>query len=175
VQFEEFVEETMRIVELDTIAHQIVGIPGLYGLSGEQFKRLTIAVELVSNPSIIFCDEPTSGLDACAAQIVMRVVRKIVDNNRTIVCTIHQPSAEIFLHFDELLLLKRGGWTIYYGPLGHHSQSLVDYFESVDGAKKLQQGYNPATYMLEARPLHMHADLLGLVCAGPVCVCPVYI
>ena len=96
-------------------------------------------------------DEPTSGLDARAAQIVMRVVRNIVNNNRTIVCTIHQPSTEIFLNFDELLLLKRGGWTIYYGELGDHSRNLVDYFENVDGAKTLQQGYNPATYMLEVR------------------------
>jgi ABC-type cobalamin/Fe3+-siderophores transport system ATPase subunit len=94
-------------------------------------------------------DEPTSGLDARSAQIVMRVVRNIVNNNRTIVCTIHQPSAEIFLHFDELLLLKRGGWPIYYGPLGDDSQMLVDWFESVPGAQTLSSGYNPATYMLE--------------------------
>ena len=81
----------------------------------------------------------------------MRVVRNIVNNNRTIVCTIHQPSAEIFLNFDELLLLKRGGSTIYYGPLGEESVTLVDYFESIEGSKKLQRGYNPATFMLEAR------------------------
>jgi ABC-type multidrug transport system ATPase subunit len=82
----------------------------------------------------------------------MRVVRNIVNNNRTIVCTIHQPSAEIFLHFDELLLLKRGGSTIYYGPLGERSQTLVDYFESsASDTKKLSKGYNPATYMLEVR------------------------
>ena len=81
----------------------------------------------------------------------MRVVRNIVNNNRTIVCTIHQPSAEIFLHFDELLLLKRGGRTIYYGEMGDRSATLVDYFQSVEGSKKLQSGYNPATYMLEVR------------------------
>ena len=82
----------------------------------------------------------------------MRVVRNIVNNNRTIVCTIHQPSAEIFLHFDELLLLKRGGSTIYYGPLGPESQTLVDYFESSSpDVKRLKAKYNPATYMLEVR------------------------
>ena len=83
-----------------------VGVPGVSGLSVEQRKRLTIAVELVANPSIIFMDEPTSGLDARAAAIVMRAVRNIVNTGRTIVCTIHQPSIDIFESFDELLLLK---------------------------------------------------------------------
>jgi ABC-type multidrug transport system ATPase subunit len=82
----------------------------------------------------------------------MRVVRTIVDNNRTIVCTIHQPSAEIFFHFDELLLLKRGGWPIFSGPLGPECQRLVAYFESIPNCKKLKSGYNPATYMLDVRP-----------------------
>jgi ABC-type multidrug transport system ATPase subunit len=97
----------------------------------------------------VYADEPTSGLDARSAQIVMRVVRAIGDNNRTIVCTIHQPSAEIFLNFDELLLLKLGGEQIFYGALGAESQLLVEYFESVPDAIKLKSGYNPATYMLE--------------------------
>ncbi|KAF3654762.1 hypothetical protein FXO38_15006 [Capsicum annuum] len=71
------------------------------GLSIEQRKRLTIAVELVANLSIIFMDEPTSGLDVRAAAIVMRTVRNTVDTGRTIVCTIHQPSIDIFEAFDE--------------------------------------------------------------------------
>ena len=58
--------------------------------------RLTIAVELVANPSIVFMDEPTSGLDARAAAIVMRTVRNTVNTGRTVVCTIHQPSVDIF-------------------------------------------------------------------------------
>ena len=81
----------------------MVGIPGINGLSTEQRKRLTIAVELVSNPSIIFMDEPTSGLDARAAAIVMRAVKNVADTGRTVVCTIHQPSIEIFEAFDEVI------------------------------------------------------------------------
>ena len=97
-----FVEEVMELVELKAIRNAIVGLPGVGGLSTEQRKRLTIAVELVSNPSIIFMDEPTSGLDARAAAIVMRTVRNTVDTGRTVVCTIHQPSIDIFEAFDEV-------------------------------------------------------------------------
>lgn len=96
----------MRLVELDSLRHALVGLPGSTGLSTEQRKRLTIAVELVANPSIIFMDEPTSGLDARAAAIVMRTVRNTVDTGRTVVCTIHQPSIEIFEAFDEVCLIE---------------------------------------------------------------------
>ena len=88
---------------MDEIRDALVGIPGTNGLSTEQRKRLTIAVELVSNPSIIFMDEPTSGLDARAAAIVMRAVKNVADTGRTVVCTIHQPSIEIFEAFDEVI------------------------------------------------------------------------
>jgi ABC-type multidrug transport system ATPase subunit len=97
-----FVEEVMDLVELKQIRDALVGLPGVNGLSTEQRKRLTIVVELVANPSIIFMDEPTSGLDARAAAIVMRTVRNTVDTGRTVVCTIHQPSIDIFEAFDEV-------------------------------------------------------------------------
>jgi ABC-type multidrug transport system ATPase subunit len=99
---QKFVEEVMELVELVPLRNALVGLPGQSGLSTEQRKRLTIAVELVANPSIIFMDEPTSGLDARAAAIVMRTVRNTVNTGRTVVCTIHQPSIEIFEAFDEV-------------------------------------------------------------------------
>ncbi|XP_051118241.1 pleiotropic drug resistance protein 2-like isoform X2 [Andrographis paniculata] len=144
-----FVNEVMALVELTSLRNSLVGIPGVSGLSTEQRKRLTIAVELVANPSIIFMDEPTSGLDARAAAIVMRTVRNTVDTGRTVVCTIHQPSIDIFEAFDELLLLKRGGRVIYAGPIGWRSQNLIEYFEAIPGIRKIEDGYNPATWMLE--------------------------
>jgi ABC-type multidrug transport system ATPase subunit len=119
----------MELVELNGLKNAIVGLPEITGLSTEQRKRLTIAVELVANPSIIFMDEPTSGLDARAAAIVMRTVRNTVDTGRTVVCTIHQPSIDIFEAFDELLLMKRGGQVIYSGQLGRNSWKVVEYFE----------------------------------------------
>ncbi|XWS11987.1 hypothetical protein CRYUN_Cryun37aG0051900 [Craigia yunnanensis] len=144
-----FVDEVMELVELDNLKDGIVGLPGVTGLSTEQRKRLTIAVELVANPSIIFMDEPTSGLDARAAAIVMRTVRNTVDTGRTVVCTIHQPSIDIFEAFDELLLMKRGGQVIYSGPLGRNSHKIIEYFESIPGIPKIKEKYNPATWMLE--------------------------
>lgn len=103
-----FVDQVMELVELNPLRDSIVGLPGVTGLSTEQRKRLTIAVELVANPSIIFMDEPTSGLDARAAAIVMRTVRNTVDTGRTVVCTIHQPSIDIFEAFDEVLVRRTG-------------------------------------------------------------------
>lgn len=106
-----FVEEVMELVELSSLRHALVGLPGSSGLSVEQRKRLTIAVELVANPSIIFMDEPTSGLDARAAAIVMRTVQNTVKTGRTVVCTIHQPSIDIFEAFDEVHTpASRGSW-----------------------------------------------------------------
>lgn len=118
-----FVEEVMDLVELNSLRNALVGLPGVDGLSTEQRKRLTIAVELVANPSIIFMDEPTSGLDARAAAIVMRAVRNTVDTGRTVVCTIHQPSIDIFESFDEVLVSP----TQFYNP----NQSLFFLANSV--------------------------------------------
>ncbi|KAF2301529.1 hypothetical protein GH714_025541 [Hevea brasiliensis] len=140
-----FIEEVMQLVELEPLRQALVGLPGVSGLSTEQRKRLTIAVELVANPSIIFMDEPTSGLDARAAAIVMRTVRNTVDTGRTVVCTIHQPSIDIFEAFDELFLMKRGGQEIYVGPLGRHSCHLIKELKEFLISKMV----NPATWMLE--------------------------
>ncbi|GLJ08416.1 hypothetical protein SUGI_0088300 [Cryptomeria japonica] len=150
-----FVDEVMELVELDGLRDALVGLPGVTGLSIEQRKRLTIAVELVANPSIIFMDEPTSGLDARSAAIVMRTVRNTVDTGRTVVCTIHQPSIDIFESFDELLLMKRGGEVIYAGPLGQNSENVVEYFEAIPGVPKIKDKQNPATWMLDVTSTNM--------------------
>jgi ABC-type multidrug transport system ATPase subunit len=97
-----YVEQVMGLVELTILRNAIVGIPGETGLSAEQRKRLTIVVELAASPSIMFMDEPTTGLDAHAAAIVMCAVRNLVNSGRTVVCTIYQPSIQIFESFDEV-------------------------------------------------------------------------
>lgn len=83
----------------------------------------------MSNPPVLFLDEPTSGLDSRAALIVMRVVKRIALTGRAVLCTIHQPSAELFYMFDRLLLLKSGGKEVFFGDLGTDGQLLVHYIE----------------------------------------------
>uniref|UniRef100_H3GLZ4 ABC transporter domain-containing protein n=1 Tax=Phytophthora ramorum TaxID=164328 RepID=H3GLZ4_PHYRM len=138
------VNECLDLLDMVPIADQIIR-----GASTEQMKRLTIGVELAAQPSIIFLDEPTSGLDARSAKLIMDGVRKVADTGRTIVCTIHQPSSEVFQVFDNLLLLKRGGESVFFGDLGEKAAKLISYFEAVDGVQKLPKNYNPATWMLE--------------------------
>ncbi|EFN53324.1 hypothetical protein CHLNCDRAFT_58610 [Chlorella variabilis] len=155
---EAFVEEMMDVVELGRQRDAIVGLPGVNGLSVEKRKRLTIAVELVANPSIVFMDEPTSGLDARAAAIIMRAVRRITSTGRCVVCTIHQPSWDVFKAFDELLLLKRGGSTIFAGELGTGASNLVSYLQQFKAVTPITAGYNPATWMLEVTSAQVEAE-----------------
>lgn len=154
-----FVNEVLETIELKGIKDSLVGIPGATGLSPEQRKRLTIAVELVANPSIIFLDEPTTGLDARSAAIVIRAVKNVAVTGRTIVCTIHQPSIDIFEAFDEVVLLKPGGRMIYCGPLGQHSHKIIEYFESIAGVPKIKNNYNPATWMVEVSSASSETEL----------------
>ncbi|WJX17921.1 hypothetical protein P8452_07779 [Trifolium repens] len=139
-----FAKEVMELLELTPQKDTIVN-----GLSAQQQKRLTIAVELVANPSIIFMDQPTSGLDARSVAIILRAIRNTVDNGRTVVCAIHQPNTDLFESFDELFLMKQGGQLIYAGPIGHHSSYLISYFEGIQGVSKIEDGCNPAAWMLE--------------------------
>ena len=159
---EAFVDELIDLLELTAVKDRIVGNENYVGLSPGQLKLLTIGVELVSNPSILFLDEPTSGLDSRAALVVMRVVKNIAATGRTVLCTIHQPSSEVFYLFDYLLLLKSGGETVYFGPLGDEGEEIVQYFEHdgltgsaaerhkrrPDGPRK-PPGMNPASWMLD--------------------------
>ncbi|KIX03509.1 uncharacterized protein Z518_07062 [Rhinocladiella mackenziei CBS 650.93] len=143
-----YCETVIDLLEMRDIAGATIGKIG-EGLNQEQRKRLTIGVELASKPELLmFLDEPTSGLDSGAAVNIVRFLRKLADAGQAILCTIHQPSAVLFEHFDELILLKSGGRVVYHGPLGHDFQELIRYFEE-NGGRKCPPRANPAEYMLE--------------------------
>ncbi|KAF9355642.1 hypothetical protein BGX26_006301 [Mortierella sp. AD094] len=144
-----YVEEIIHILEMENIADAIVGTTesGL-GISVEERKRLTIGVELVAKPKLLFLDEPTSGLDAQASYNIMRFMRKLTDQGQAILCTIHQPSSQLFGFFDNLLLLAKSGRTVFFGDLGQDSSYLISYFER-NGAPKCANDANPAEYILD--------------------------
>ena len=111
--------------------------------------RLTIGVELTSKPELLlFLDEPTSGLDAQSAWNLVRFLRKLASQGQAILCTIHQPSSLLFESFDRLLLLERGGHTVYFGDIGADSGVLREYLAR-HGAE-CPSNVNPAEYMLDA-------------------------
>ncbi|KAJ3137667.1 hypothetical protein HK100_000440 [Physocladia obscura] len=145
-----YVSEVISMLEMDSLADALVGdLDSGVGLSMEERKRLTIGVELVSKPKILFLDEPTSGLDAQAATNIIRLLRNLTSQGYALVVTIHQPSAMLFREFDRLLLLGRGGKTIYFGELGPECETILNYFERT-GAEKCDPKANPAEYILDS-------------------------
>jgi len=120
------------------------------GLNVEQRKRLTIGVELAAKPALlVFLDEPTSGLDSQSSWSIMLLLRKLADHGQAILATIHQPSSELFQTFDRLLLLQKGGKTVYFGDLGKNSSTLIEYFHKRTD-KRCAEDDNPAEYILDA-------------------------
>ena len=145
---DQYVEDIIELLELHDLADAIIGYPG-FGLGVGDRKRVTIGVELAAKPSmLLFLDEPTSGLDGQSAFTICRLLRKLADNGQTILCTIHQPSALLFETFDRLLLLERGGKTVYFGPIGKDGKHVIDYF--AQRGAQCPPGVNPAEYMLDA-------------------------
>ncbi|RDB26892.1 Brefeldin A resistance protein [Hypsizygus marmoreus] len=141
---EAYVEKCLKMCGLEQYAEAAVGSLGI-----EHRKRTTIAVELAAKPKLLlFLDEPTSGLDSQSAWSIMSFLRTLADNGQAILCTIHQPSAELFQVFDRMLLLRKGGETVYFGDLGDHASTLINYFER-NGSRECLAEENPAEFMLD--------------------------
>ncbi|KAK5038349.1 ATP-binding cassette transporter snq2 [Exophiala sideris] len=143
-----YVEEILCLLELENLADAIIGSPES-GLSVEERKRVTIGVELAAKPQLLlFLDEPTSGLDSQSAFNIVRFLRKLAAAGQAILCTIHQPNSALFENFDRLLLLQKGGETVYFGDIGKDAHVLLGYF-SRHGAE-CPADANPAEWMLDA-------------------------
>lgn len=144
-----YVEEVIGLLEMENIADAIIGSP-IDGLDVESRKRVTIGVELAAKPQLLlFLDEPTSGLDSQSAYNIVRFLKKLAGAGQAILCTIHQPNANLFDFFDRLLLLQRGGQCVYFGDIGRDAETLLDYFKR-NGGGVPPHSANPAEWMLDA-------------------------
>jgi len=94
------VNDMINSLGLKKCENTMVGSELIRGLSGGERKRVAIGVELVSNPTCLFLDEPTSGLDSFSALNVVHILKAISNTGCTIICSIHQPSSEVFNGFD---------------------------------------------------------------------------
>ncbi|KAI1397475.1 ABC transporter PeaB1 [Hypoxylon fuscum] len=142
------VEDVIRLLEMEDIADALIGVPGA-GLNLEQRKRVTIGVELSARPDILLLDEPTSGLDGRSALTIGHLLRKLAGSGQTVLCTIHQPAAELIELFDHLVLLVPGGRLAYDGPLGDKCSTALEYFARSSSAPPCGKDENPAEYFVQ--------------------------
>jgi energy-coupling factor transporter ATP-binding protein EcfA2/ABC-type multidrug transport system permease subunit len=133
------IDEVLGELDIRDIVDREIGSPEKKVLSGGQRKRVNVAMELLSQPDVIFLDEPTSGLSSYDAEQVISLLRKLADAGKTIIATIHQPSLKIYQEFDNLIMVSRDkgdnpGVLAYYGPA--YPQS-IEFFDP-EGSRRAQ-------------------------------------
>ncbi|KAL3831605.1 hypothetical protein ACJMK2_023342 [Sinanodonta woodiana] len=136
------VEEVIRELGLTKCIDNVIGWPGrTKGISGGEMRRLSFASEVLTNPPLLFCDEPTSGLDSFMAENIVQTLQGMAKGGRTIICTIHQPSSEIYALFDQVLLMAEGR-VAFLGS----SQNALNFFQQHGYVCPVN--YNPADYFI---------------------------
>ncbi|KAG2698606.1 hypothetical protein I3843_07G157700 [Carya illinoinensis] len=120
----------------------IIGNSFIRGISGGERKRVSIANEMLINPSLLILDEPTSGLDSTGAHRLVSTLGSLAQKGKTIVTSIHQPSSRVYQMFDSVLVLSEGR-CLYFG----NGSEAVPYFESVGFSPSFTM--NPADFLLD--------------------------
>ena len=136
------VEEVILELGLKECANTRIGNTQHRGCSGGEKRRVSIGVQLLANPSVLFLDEPTTGLDATSAFQLIRTLKKLASKGRTIVTTIHQPRSEIWDFFDNLIVLSKGS-PVYSGPIA----DCIPWFD--EQGYKLPPFVNPAEHVID--------------------------
>ncbi|CAB4418467.1 unnamed protein product [Rhizophagus irregularis] len=137
------VENIMELLNLTKCANTIIGDHRTRGVSGGERKRVNIASELLTDPSVILLDEPTSGLDSSLALEITKILKEFaVKQKKTIIMVVHQPSSQVFEIFDKLMVMA-DGHMVYFGERA----GAVDYL--ADQGYKCPPNINPANYALE--------------------------
>ncbi|CAN9465310.1 unnamed protein product [Alternaria alternata] len=136
-------EEILLKMGLKDCADNLIGNDIIKGISGGEKRRVTIAVQILTEPRVLLLDEPLSGLDAFTALSIMDVLRGLAQEGRTLIVTIHQPRSDLFAHFGNILLLARGGHPIYAGP----ADSMLTHFAGL--GYECPRHVNPADFALD--------------------------
>jgi ABC-type multidrug transport system ATPase subunit len=136
-------EEILMKMGLKDCADNLIGSDLIKGISGGEKRRVTIAVQILTDPRVLLLDEPTSGLDAFTASSIMEVLRGLALEGRTLILTIHQSRSDLFKHFGTVLLLARGGSPCYAGP----GYGMLPHFESL--GHPCPTTINPADFALD--------------------------
>ncbi|KAK8095961.1 ABC transporter [Apiospora kogelbergensis] len=136
-------EEVLLKMGLKDCADNLVGSDLVKGISGGEKRRVSIAVQILTDPRVLLLDEPTSGLDAFTASSILEVLHGLAREGRTLILTIHQARSDLFKHFGNVLLLARGGSPAYAGPAGE----MLDYFGGL--GYQCPHHTNPADYALD--------------------------
>ncbi|KAL5112284.1 Broad substrate specificity ATP-binding cassette transporter ABCG2 [Taenia crassiceps] len=135
---------------LNSVADVKVGTEMTRGISGGERKRTNIGIELITDPSVIFLDEPTTGLDTHTASKLMKLLKRLTIDGKTIIASIHQPNSSIYKLFDSLTLLCNGR-AIYHGPVA--DDAPLNYFGGL--GYKVSSRENPADFFIDL----LHEDL----------------
>ncbi|KAI0381261.1 P-loop containing nucleoside triphosphate hydrolase protein [Hypomontagnella monticulosa] len=136
-------EEVLTKMGLKDCADNLVGNDLVKGISGGEKRRVSIAVQILTDPRVLLLDEPTSGLDAFTASSILEVLQGLAREGRTLILTIHQARSDIFNHFGNVLLLARGGSPAYAGA----AKDMLPYFNGL--GYQCPQHTNPADFALD--------------------------